>query len=220
MFYTIYKITNKINGKSYIGKHQTKKLDDDYMGSGTLVRKAIKKYGVQNFEKEILHIFSNEADMNEAEKTLVTLGENSYNLCPGGQGGFGYINENGLNNSKKDFVAMGPEISIRTKSQRRREFNRDPVAEYEKMLKKSQQGVEAIKTKYPEGVWKGRKHHPETKLKMSEQGKKRKGELNSQFGTCWVTNGYQNVKIPKEKLDEYVVRGYTRGRNIYHRNAE
>jgi hypothetical protein len=44
MFYIIYKITNKINGKIYIGKHQTKDVQDSYMGSGKRLRYAIKKY--------------------------------------------------------------------------------------------------------------------------------------------------------------------------------
>lgn len=64
------------------------------MGSGKLIKQAIKKYGVENFTKEILFVFDSEEEMNAKEKELVILGEQSYNLCPGGRGGFGYINTN------------------------------------------------------------------------------------------------------------------------------
>lgn len=95
MFYTIYKITNKINNKFYIGMHQTENLNDGYMGSGTRVRTAIKKYGIQNFHKEILFVFDNENDMRNKEKELVVISEMSYNLCDGGKGGWGYVNRTG-----------------------------------------------------------------------------------------------------------------------------
>ncbi len=97
MYYTVYKTTNLKNGKFYIGKHQTKNLDDAYLGSGKLLGRAIRKHGRENFKKEILEVFDTEEKMNLAEKILVVFDlELSYNLCEGGNGGFGYINRSDL----------------------------------------------------------------------------------------------------------------------------
>jgi len=78
--------------------HRTKFLDDGYMGSGKLLKAAIKKYGKENFQKEILEIFDNEEDMISKETELVTdefvLSENNYNIMPGGK--FGSLERNNL----------------------------------------------------------------------------------------------------------------------------
>ena len=91
MHYTVYKTTNDLNGKVYIGKHQTTDINDTYLGSGTYLKKAIAKYGKSNFTKEILFIFSSEEEMNKKEAELVTeefiSQDNNYNGGIGGEGG-------------------------------------------------------------------------------------------------------------------------------------
>ena len=91
MLYIIYKTTNLLNNKFYIGKHQCLTLEDGYLGSGRALKDAIAKYGKENFKREILFIFDTEADMNLKEKELVTLDlvndPNCYNMMIGGEGG-------------------------------------------------------------------------------------------------------------------------------------
>lgn len=92
MHYTVYKTTNNINGKYYIGVHKAKNIDDSYLGSGVLLKKAIKKYGKHNFRKVVLFIYKTESEMYTKEKDLVTrklvLSKQCYNLKTGGSGGF------------------------------------------------------------------------------------------------------------------------------------
>jgi hypothetical protein len=64
----------------------------------------------------------------------------------------------------------------------------------------------------PNGTFYNKKHSEETKLKMSNSAKKRTKELNSQYGTCWITDGTQNKKIQKKDIDIYLELGYYKGR--------
>ena len=89
----IYLITNKINGKIYIGKHSTDNLNDGYMGSGKLIKKAIQKYGIENFTKEYLAFCDTEEKLNWFEKFYIKkykAREAGYNLTDGGEGCLGF----------------------------------------------------------------------------------------------------------------------------------
>jgi hypothetical protein len=85
----IYKTTNLINGKYYIGKDHAN--DPNYLGSGGRLQKAIKKYGRKNFKKEIICHCKDLEDLAKTEKEIVTeeicKDSMSYNIALGGHGG-------------------------------------------------------------------------------------------------------------------------------------
>ena len=103
--YIIYRITNKVNKKFYIGVHKTKDVNDDYYGSGHSIKAAIEKYGKENFTKEILHIFTNSKKAFKKEKEIVNkeliTNKKCYNIKEGGYGGFEYIRKNNLHKESK-----------------------------------------------------------------------------------------------------------------------
>jgi len=84
----IYKITNLVNGKEYVGKDESSRKR--YYGSGKLIVFAIKKYGKENFRKEILFETNNKEVLCEKEKEYIiecnSLSPNGYNLTSGGEG--------------------------------------------------------------------------------------------------------------------------------------
>ena len=87
----VYKTTNKINGKWYIGVHSTDDIKDKYLGSGIALKLAIDKYGRNNFTREILYDYPNVelAYIKEAEMVNIDVckSNDNYNLMTGGVGG-------------------------------------------------------------------------------------------------------------------------------------
>ncbi len=90
MRYIIYKITNNINNRYYIGRHATPNIDDGYMGSGNAIRNAILKYGKENFTKEIIAETSSTELLWQLEMQIVNddvvNDPLSYNMVCGGKG--------------------------------------------------------------------------------------------------------------------------------------
>lgn len=90
----IYKTVNSINGKFYIG--QDSNNNPEYYGSGTLLKRAIEKYGIKNFIKETLEVCFTKEELNEREKYWIKetkAQELGYNIAEGGSGGNTYDEE-------------------------------------------------------------------------------------------------------------------------------
>lgn len=90
----IYITTNMVNGKKYLGQKGFDKYWDSYLGSGTVFKKAMEKYGRENFSRNIVLFCFSEDELNQAEYDLsvflnVVEDENWYNLCYGGGGARG-----------------------------------------------------------------------------------------------------------------------------------
>ncbi len=89
MRYIIYKITNNINNRYYIGRHATNDINDDYMGSGKAIKNAILKYGKDNFTKEIIAETSSTELLWQLEMKIVNdeivNDPLSYNMAYGGK---------------------------------------------------------------------------------------------------------------------------------------
>jgi hypothetical protein len=181
----VYKTTNLLNGTYYIGVHSTWNIDDSYLGSGNRLTRAVKKYGKENFKREILEFFetNKEAYLYEAHIVSQELLNDPLclNLRPGGLGGF--YNEA----HQKKLSIAGNASPKKDRSGVAMRLWKDE--EYREKVSKSLAGKQSFL---------GKVHSDESKQKIRESMKnKGSGNLNSQFDTCWITNGSQNKKIRK-----------------------
>ena len=106
MYHIVYLTRNLINGKIYVGVHQTYSLEDNYLGSGKMLQRAIAKYGRQNFERIIVHFCLTREDSMEWEKLIVDRNfinrQDVYNTGLGGYGSPGLTYEEMLGKEKAD----------------------------------------------------------------------------------------------------------------------
>jgi hypothetical protein len=187
----IYRITNLINKKTYIGQHTVREgrtiTSDTYWGSGNLIKAARKKYGKENFKKEIL--ISGEFTKDEINTLEIeyiskerSIGKAEYNISDGGESPFINAEFAKYAASKTDYSKVSK--SLKDFHKNNEEFVKERA---QKIVNIKKSKGYSFKTKGTTGY----KFSEDSKKKMSEN---KKGELNGSYGTHWFTNGEINVK--------------------------
>lgn len=210
-YHFIYKTTNLVNGKWYMGMHSTSNLEDGYVGSGTFLWKSIKKYGRENFKMEIQEFFPDRRSLKEREIEIITeeLLEDPMcmNLSLGGNGG-PFINDE----TWKKIHSLGGIATMKLLVKRHCERLKNDT-DYRNKFCKSQQN-----RKGGRGAFVGKHHSDETIKKIKEKNSvAAKGENNSQFGRKWIYNidVQKSIAVKQSELNEYLDKGWKLGRKRY-----
>ena len=205
--------------------HKTDDLDDGYLGSGTYFRRALEKYGEENFEREILEYCNSDEEMHSAEARYITEDvvndKSSYNLKLGGYGGWDYINKNLLTDEERKRRGKLSRVVFKEKLKDPEYYEkwRHAVTKANASSSKRNKASESLKQhwKIHGGAFTGRHHKESTKKKIGEvTSKAQKGTGNSQYGTCWISNTLikKSIRIKKEFLIDYIAEGWIKKRII------
>lgn len=203
-YHFIYKTTNLLNGKYYVGIHSTSNLKDGYLGSGKRLRRSIRKYGKSNFKLEILEFFSTREEVVKREKELVNedliKDSNCLNLKLGGSGGFT------VESAKKGRA----KVDVLLKTCYGVDFKKE-LGKRGGLIRYQRHGLNQNWLTC-RASFEGRHHTEESKKRIGlNNSLKQKGALNSQFGSMWITNGVENRKVQR---DSHIPEGWYKGRKL------
>jgi group I intron endonuclease len=194
--YYVYITTNLVNGKQYVGDRTClyDPLNDNYLGSGTYFKNAIKKYGKENFVKEILEFFPTKQEAFNAQEKYIkqynTLAPNGYNISP--KGGYG-IPSSYLHEETKNKISLSQKGKKHSKQQNENHSRKMKGSNNPNWKGKAQQSPETRKKlKHPKSeeqkkklqiIMTGKTHSKETKQKISNTltGKKHSEETKTKM---------------------------------------
>lgn len=218
----VYKTTNLVNGKFYIG--QDSKNDSRYLGSGSLLKKAIKKYGRKNFIKEVIEVCSSLDQLNEREiywiKELKAQ-EIGYNISDGGfRDSFVWSDEQRKIHSefmKTQFDSYSDEWLY----YQNRDRSGENSPNYKKTIsEETRQKMSESHKKNPVRYWLGKTQSEESNKKRREKSlmfrhsehhkQKITGEGNPFYGCSHSEKTKQKIRdskknrTPEQKLESYI----------------
>jgi hypothetical protein len=209
MYYYVYQITNLLNDKIYVGKHKSAKhpSENEYYGSGKQITAAIKKYGIENFKKEVLYYCSSLEEMANKEAEVVTEDfvkrPNTYNMHKGGTGGWDHYNGSKEHsaNSRKGGVKGAKRLN-------------DFIAE------QKSNDTEWWQNWHSKVVESNRFKNNNSWLNISEDEMQRRkkqqsenavGNKNSQYGKIWISN-ILTKEVKRITINDTIPQGWARGK--------
>ena len=239
MYGYIYITENKINGKKYIGQKKSDEfLNKKYLGSGAILKKAIKKYGEENFTVTMLCECDSKEELDEMEIYFISFynaqtDPNFYNLTRGGESGLGgpkFKGHKHTDESKR-------KISNKTKGENNGFYGKHHTEDSKKLMKdkaKNRKPVSEETRAKLSKVHKGKPFTEEHKRKISESQKGEKGNnygkklspetkdkiSNTVSNQVWMNNGVRCYRIKKELVNEYLEKGYILGRLHFKKSSE
>lgn len=220
MNYILYRTTCKVNNKFYVGKHQTENLDDGYLGSGILLRKAIRKYGKESFVREILGTYSSAEELNAAEKSFITeevlRDPNCYNLAIGGQGGF--LGESVRQKMKDrwtdELKEAQRQLLAKTKTSekyRRSLKSKVPKQNWNAMSEDDKLQQQNRMSETLKNLWKSSSHRAKMKKVRSKVQTSEKF-VNATKGSRWMNSDSGECKLVKpEQIENFLSAGWKFG---------
>lgn len=234
MYGYIYKITNLINGKVYIGKHKSEIFDDKYHGSGKILKISIKKYGWENFSYIQIDQANNLEELNIKEKYWINYYKSTntflYNIANGGDGGPTNL---GVKQSsewvrkrcdkligKKASEDLRRKLSIAHLGQIPWNKGLKMSADFcEKHRKSSLGNINHLgfkatdeQRKHMSNSHKGKTPWNKGLTNLPKQSEETKLKRNEKLRGCiGINNGIKNTKVKLEELDTYLALGWNKG---------
>jgi len=221
----VYKTTNLVNGKIYVG--QDRKNNSNYLGSGIVFERALKKHGKENFKKEILEECNTQKELNKRErfwikKTNCQDPKIGYNVANGGNlGKFDNLVKVGekISQSLKGHkvseetkrklkeVNLGKRYSLETNKKKGRSgssnpfFGRHHSEDSKKLIKEKIDERGGMKRN--KNPFFGRKHSPESikAIRDKTTGVKYSSEVNKKKGRPGESNPFFGRKHSKKTLE-------------------
>lgn len=217
-FNFVYITINKVNGKCYVGSHGTENENDKYLGTGTLIKYAIKKYGKENFLQINLKRCDNIKEARDKEEHYInlfnTIAPAGYNIHP--KGGLGFLEHTEETKEKFKEIRSGVSFDEFYGLEKSKEIRNKISKNNAHYWKNKKQSQETKDKRALANTGKKRTEETKNKIKNSLLGKKhskerRKNESTSHIGQIPWNKGIKTNKhssnykiIPEDELHQII----------------